>query len=408
MEDNFRRVQLSDALEISTEKVPVESLEIEEYISTENLLPEFGGVVTAASLPVSGKATRHRRNDILFSNIRTYFKKLWFADRDGACSNDVIVFRAKDGVCPRFAFYSLMNEEFIEYTVRTSKGTKMPRGDKGAIAKYSMLLPQLETQKTIAAILGALDDKIELNRQMNRTLEEIAQTIFKAWFIEFLGETEFVDSELGPIPRGWEVKRGDEIADIRIGKTPPRKEPQWFSRNNRDIRWMSIKDLGNQETYISKTSEYLTQAAVDRFHVAKIPNSTVVLSFKLTIGRVAITDGEMLSNEAIAHFKIGNSPVVSSEYLYCYLKNFRYDSLGSTSSIATAINSKMVKAIPILIPQSQELSRFQFYIEPFFSEMKTLQHENYTLAELRDTLLPKLISGEIRVPDAKQIVEEKL
>ena len=154
MGNEFKSLKLSDVLNFATEKIDVERINIEDYISTENLIPDFGGVNLASTIPKCGKVTIFYEGDILFSNIRTYFKKLWYANRAGACSNDVIVFRSKQGLNPRFAFYSLMHEEFIEHTVKTSKGTKMPRGDKDAIAKYLISVPDVKTQSTIAHILS--------------------------------------------------------------------------------------------------------------------------------------------------------------------------------------------------------------------------------------------------------------
>lgn len=162
------------------------------------------------------------------------------------------------------------------------------------------------------------------------------------------------------------------------------------------IKWVSIKDLGNSGTYIFETSEYLTHEAVEKFNMKIIPKDTVILSFKLTVGRIAITTENMVTNEAIAHFKLDNSSI-TKEYLYLYLKNFNYESLGSTSSVAKAINSKIVKKIPILIPDENKMSSFCKVFETIFNVIKKNQTEIMYLKNLRDTLLPKLMSGEIDV-----------
>jgi type I restriction enzyme S subunit len=193
---------------------------------------------------------------------------------------------------------------------------------------------------------------------------------------------------------------------VGVGKTPPRKEQHWFSCNPQDVAWMSIKDLGKSGVFISEVSEYLTPAAVDRFRMRRIPNGTVVLSFKLTVGRVAITDGDMLSNEAIAHFLPRSGTFVGPAYLYCYLRQFDYGALGSTSSIATAINSESVRSIPIVVPSEQLHGAFSRAVDALMSQLRTVARESRTLAQLRDTLLPKLISGELRVADAERVVEE--
>ena len=183
--------------------------------------------------------------------------------------------------------------------------------------------------------------------------------------------------------------------DISIGKTPPRKEQWWFTSNTSDIRWISISDMGNCGTYISNSSEYLTQDAVDKFNVVVVPDNTVILSFKLTVGRLAITDGDLTTNEAIAHFKTDNKAI--NPYLYFYLRNYKYETLGSTSSIATAVNSKIIKNMPFLLPHNAELYKFNELALPLMEKIKLLEHENKNLGQLRDSLLPKLMSGEIDV-----------
>ena len=191
--------------------------------------------------------------------------------------------------------------------------------------------------------------------------------------------------------------RADEYFDIAIGKTPPRKEPHWFSNNPDDVTWISISDMGACGCYINSSSEQLTQEAVEKHNVKIVPNNTVILSFKLTVGRIAITDGEMATNEAIAHFKTDKPEI--NEYLYCYLKKFNYQTMGSTSSIATAVNSKIIKAMPFIVPTDEEIREFHDIAAPMFSLIKSNQQEINRLSVLRDSLLPKLMSGELDVSD---------
>ena len=191
--------------------------------------------------------------------------------------------------------------------------------------------------------------------------------------------------------------RADEYFDISIGKTPPRKEPKWFSMDPSDWVWVSISDMGNCGLYIADSSERLTHDSVEKFNVKIVPDNTVLLSFKLTVGRVAITDGSMTTNEAIAHFKTSNTDI--NEYLYCYLKSFNYQTMGSTSSIATAVNSKIIKAMPFVVPTDDELEKFHTVAAPMFGMIKANQRENTRLDELRNSLLPRLMSGELDVSD---------
>ncbi len=212
--------QLSQVAEYVSNRVDVEKLSLDNYISTENMIPDRGGVIRSSKLPAVKTVSSFSENDILISNIRPYFKKIWYANKNGGCSNDVLVIRAKEGIDPKFLYYVLSTDTFFNYTVASSKGTKMPRGDKHAIMQYKVPSFSIDRQLEIASILSALDDKIELNHKMNDTLEEMAQAIFKEWFVDFNfpGATdEFVDSTLGPIPIGWETQPIGEVFDFVIG-----------------------------------------------------------------------------------------------------------------------------------------------------------------------------------------------
>lgn len=193
------------------------------------------------------------------------------------------------------------------------------------------------------------------------------------------------------------ICRADEYFDISIGKTPPRKEPQCFSHNPSDVTWVSISDMGSCGIYISSSSEQLTAEAVERHNVKIVPDNTVLLSFKLTVGRIAITDGEMTTNEAIAHFKTDNKAI--NEYLYCFLKRFNYQTMGSTSSIATAVNSKIIKGMHFVVPTDSELTEFHEFAASMFDLIKSNMKGIEELTSIRDTLLPRLMSGELDVSD---------
>lgn len=192
--------------------------------------------------------------------------------------------------------------------------------------------------------------------------------------------------------RNFSVKPLDELFNISIGKTPPRKEFEWFS-NDEGIKWVSISNLGSCGTYISQTSERLTEEAVKKFNIPVLEPNTVLLSFKLTVGRVAITDGLMCTNEAIASFNKEKLPLTL--YLFCFLKDFKFQTLGSTSSIATAVNSKIIKKIPLPVPPQNELETFNALVSPLFDQIRYLERENMHLSEIRDILMPKLLKGEL-------------
>ncbi|HDL1634063.1 TPA: restriction endonuclease subunit S, partial [Mannheimia haemolytica] len=276
-----------------------------------------------------------------------------------------------------YLYFLMRTKEYRHQILSTATGATVHHTSPSKILDFEFEKPDLQTQKLIAQYLMILEEKIQLNTQTNQTLEAIAQAIFKSWFVDFdpvrakaqaildgktsdeanlsamavfsgkaiedLSQTEYQElweiadafpSEFGDegLPIGWKFNQADNLFDVGIGKTPPRKESEWFSDNANDTEWISIKDMGNQGLFITESSEYLKVEAVDKFNIKRIPENTVILSFKLTVGRVSITTKETTTNEAIAHFKIPSSSNLSSEFLYCYLKNFDFNNLGSTSS----------------------------------------------------------------------------
>ena len=269
---------------------------------------------------------------------------------------------------------------------RLSGQSAQPGLSVKTLSKQVIQLPDISEQRQITKVLSSFDDKIELNAQINHNLEEQAKALYDQIWDNYDSGT-------------WSSAKAEDLFDISIGKTPPRKESQWFSENDNDIVWVSIADMGQSGCFISNSSEYLTPDAVSKFNVKRVPAGAILLSFKLTVGRVAITGCELTTNEAIAHFRMEDSTI--REYLYFYLKHFNYQTMGSTSSIATAVNSKMVKAMRIDIPARETLENFHSTVFPMFEQIEQNHQEIQTLAQLRDTLLPKLMSGELDVSEVE-------
>ena len=322
--------------------------------------------------------------DIVFSRVGSV-DRCSYVDKshDGwMFSGRCLRVRPTEPVDSLYLYYYFCLEETKQFVRNIAVGATMPSINTKLLGEVEIALPDLNNQKRIAAVLSSLDDKIENNQKLNDNLEQQAMALYRQMFVENNNDAR-------------RECRADEYFDISIGKTPPRKEAQWFSMNPTDCIWVSISDMGRCGMYIADSSEYLTHESVDKFNIKVVPDNTVLLSFKLTVGRVAITDGAMVTNEAIAHFKTDKPEI--NEYLYCYLKDFNYQTMGSTSSIATAVNSKIIKAMPFVIPTDAELVSFHSATAPMFEMIKTRQRENTRLAELRDSLLPKLMSGEIDV-----------
>lgn len=325
----------------------------------------------------------------------------------------------------RFLYWVMRSPSYRRQIIASAKGTTVVMLTKDAVLNYQFPLPAKEEREQIVHLLDSLNDRIALLRDTNATLEAIAQALFKSWFVDFdpvlakmegrapegmdeataaLFPDSFEESELGLMPTGWATKKLDEISDVGIGKTPPRKEPEWFSESCEDVPWVSIRDMGSSGVYIANTSECLVAQAIERFNVRRVPDNTVLLSFKLTVGRVSITDGEMTTNEAIAHCKLDPEDLLSTEFIYLYLKQFNFGSLGSTSSIAEAVNSKTIKSIPIIVPSGAVVVAFNSLVSGLFQRLKENEHQAQTLTDLRDTLLPRMISGQLRLPEGEDVL----
>lgn len=284
----------------------------------------------------------------------------------------------------KYLYWLMRSPKYQKTIAATSTGSTVHHTSPNRIYEYEFDLPQISVQRKIAGILSDIEEKINKNSAINNNLLEQVLTLYRNKFVDTANNERA-------------ICRADEYFDISIGKTPPRKEPQWFSTNPQDVTWVSISDMGTCGLYISSSSEQLTKQAVERHNVKVVPDNTVLLSFKLTVGRIAITNGEMTTNEAIAHFKTNKKEI--NEYLYCYLKCFNYQTMGSTSSIATAVNSKIIKGMPFVVPTNDELKEFHGFAAPMFAKIKANQIETDNLTALRDTLLPKLMSGELDVSD---------
>lgn len=315
------------------------------------------------------------------ANVGTVFRCPQLAYKMSLAPNSVMVkFKGNDD----FYFHWLRGFNGQQMLKSIVTGSAQPKFNKTNFKEMLAPVPPIGEQNKIASILNTIDEKIEINKKINNNLLEQVLALYRNKFVDTANNDRA-------------ICRADEYFDISIGKTPPRKEPQWFSTNPQDVTWVSISDMGTCGLYISSSSEQLTKEAVERHNVKLVPDNTVLLSFKLTVGRIAITNGEMTTNEAIAHFKTDKKEI--NEYLYCYLKCFNYQTMGSTSSIATAVNSKIIKGMPFVVPTNDELEEFHGFAATMFAKIKANQIETDNLMALRDTLLPKLMSGELDVSD---------
>jgi type I restriction enzyme S subunit len=389
MKSEWKTKQLSDIADFNPRESLSKGIEAKK-ISMDMLQPYCRDVPTYEVTAFTG-GTKFRNGDTIMARItpclengKTAQINILDDNEVGFGSTEYIVIRAKEGVSdPDYIYYLVRSPLVREPAIKSMVGSSgRQRVQTDVVQRLEVQVPPLEEQRKVSGVLRVLDDKIKLNNEINKNLLRQAQAIYREMFVNATNDQR-------------QTCRAEEYFDIAIGKTPPRKEHQWFTTDPSDVTWVSISDMGSCGTYIRRSSEQLTQEAVDKFNIRVIPSNTVLLSFKLTVGRIAITYGEMTTNEAIAHFKTDKTFI--NEYLYCYLKDFNYQTMGSTSSIATAVNSKIIKAMPFVIPTDDEISRFHTVVGPMFEQILNNQLENDSLAEMRDALIPRLMSGELNV-----------
>lgn len=373
-------------------KVETSNYSIEDYISTENMLPEKGGITIASSFP-SGKVTEFQENDILISNIRPYFKKIWRANRSGCCSNDVLCIRANNNVDAEFLYYLLSQDLFFAYVMSGANGSKMPRGDKQQIMNWEIEIPsEKEDQRRIASILSSLDRKIELNNKINADLEEMAQAIFKNWFVDFepFKDGKFVDSELGKIPEGWKV---GTLGDITKNKSAKVKE-----RN--DVKVLSPVTTG--ELVLSE--EYFTKQVFS----SSIAKYKIVNKGDFAYNPARVNIGSLGRNEFDFDGCVSPVYVVFSvldgyeNYFDLFRKtDFFKDSVASLAigGVRQSLSYDDLSSIEVIIPSENAVEEFNNLNNQMKKIIKANKLENSRLSTLRDTLLPRLMSGELEVPE---------
>ena len=364
------------------DKTNVSELNNQTYISTENMLPNRAGITTATTLPTGELTPSFEIDDTLVSNIRPYFKKIWKATFSGGCSADVLVFKAKENISKDYLYYVLADDEFFKYSMATSKGTKMPRGDKTSIMNYPVKLPPLPTQQKIAAILSSLDDKIELNNKINTNLEQQAQALFKNWFVDKY-EKE------GTIGDYCAVKSGFAF-----------KSAWWQDEGTKVIRIGDIEQgCLNLET--------CAHVATDKIEVAKdfiVQGGDLVIAMTgATIGKFSMipkTQEPILVNQRVGKFFLGNNPIEKVPFIYCTLKQeeviTKFINRGQGSAQPNISTSDII-SIPCWIQNQESISRFNKSVQPMFETIISNQEENQNLSNIRSSLLPKLMSGEIDV-----------
>ena len=378
------KCKLSDICCFRKGKVEVENLNTKNYISTENMLPNKSGITEATSLPKVSSTQEYKNGDVLVSNIRPYFKKIWQARYDGGCSNDVLVFVPKSTTDRDFLYYLLADDDFFTYSMATSKGTKMPRGDKTSIMQYEVPMVDFCTQKKIASVLKSLDEKIELNNAINENLEQQAQALFKSWFLNY-------EPWEGMAPNSWLHGKLGDYANIKRGGSP-RPIQEYLSDSG--LRWLKISDVtGLQTPFIIDIKDHIIEEGLKK--TAFLKAGSLVLSNSATPGIPKILDVDSCIHDGWLYFPESK---FSNKYLYLYFKYIRQQLVNlSNGSVFNNLKTDILKGYPTILPDEETLQRFDGIIKPMFLQMQNLTRESHDLMDLRDTILPRLMSGELDV-----------
>lgn len=282
---------------------------------------------------------------------------------------------------PNYVGYNLQSSNWYDYVEAIAGGSAQPGANAKQLGSFKFLLPSLSEQKAIASVLSSLDDKIDLLHRQNKTLEAMAETLFRQWFIEEAKED-------------WEEKTIGDIFTIKGGGTPSTKEPSYWDGS---IAWTSPRDLSTAKSlYMFSTERTITELGLTKVSSGLLPVGTLLMSSRAPIGYLALTDIEVAVNQG--YIAILKHDLYSNEFMYLWCKaNMELIKNSGNGSVFQEISKASFRELPFVCPPEPLLKRFNGYCINWFSKIKLNAKQIQTLEKLRDTLLPKLMSGEVRV-----------
>jgi type I restriction enzyme S subunit len=382
-----------------SEKISTNQLNVSDYVTTDNILQNKQGITTASSLPAQiGKVTKYRSGDILLANIRPYLKKIWFSQKTGGCSADVLAFRARENINPNFLYYALFRDDFFNHVMNGVKGTKMPRGDKAQIMEFSIPEFDKNIQNKIAQTLSCLDKKIELNNRINTELEAMAKTLYDYWFVQF----DFPDANGKPyktsggkmvynpilkreIPEGWSVKTLSQIANITMGQSP-----DGDSYNDQGIGTVFFQGSTDFNWLFPTTRQYTTAPA----RMAK--QGDILLSVRAPVGDMNIAKVDCCIGRGLAAL---NSKSGSDGFLFYVMKYFKqiFDRRNSAGTTFGSITKDDLHYLQLIYPDTNTLKSYDAIVSNYNKMIYRRSLENEQLTALRDWLLPMLMNGQVSI-----------
>ena len=315
-------------------------------------------------------------------------------------------FYFKDGNLTWFRNFNRLNSRYLYYWFLSPAGkaqidSKAIGSTQKALtidclSKFEIKLPSIEVQERIVSILDSVDSKIACNRQINDNLEQQAQALYKSWFVDFepFCEEEFIETSLGSIPAGWKVGQLSDICEIVGGGTPSKSHPEYYC--SRGIAWITPKDLSlSKSKFSSRGSEDITSDGYKNSSAKLMPRGTVLFSSRAPIGYISIATNEICTNQG---FKSAVPGIAGTGYLYYFLQanTDKIESKASGSTFKEASGSLM-KALEVIIPADGIFNQFEAELAPILNKQENIASEIQTLTTLRDTILPKLMSGELKI-----------
>jgi type I restriction enzyme S subunit len=396
-------ILLSIAAKYSDDRINGSKVSRDCFVTTDSMVQDKGGITITPVLP-KGNLIAYSKGDILIGNIRPYLKKIWYANRNGGCSPDVLVIQAKSSIDSKFLYYSLFRDDFFNHMMNGSKGTKMPRGDKSQILRFQIPKIELTTQQKIASVLSALDSKIELNNRINAELEAMAKTLYDYWFVQFdfpdkngkpyktSGGKMVWDAELKrEIPEGWEVGELKDIANITMGQSPLGKS--YNEVGNGMIFYQGCTDFGNRFPTVRKFTTEPTRFAKE---------GDILLSVRAPVGALNISKEDCCIGRGLGAL---NSKDNCIAYLFGVIVNLKqiFDRRNVDGTTFGSITKDDLFSLKVIKPEKSILKQYHSIINPAFEKQNKVELENIKLTELRDWLLPMLMNGQVKVKDEKEM-----
>jgi len=395
MMEGWKEYRLGEVASYWNEKINHSELNSQNYISTDNMLPNKAGITLSEYVPVKGKYTIFNKSDILVSNIRPYFKKIWFAGFDGGCSNDVIVFRPNEElIYPNYLYYVLSKDDFFDFMMAGSNGTKMPRGNKKSIPTYRINLPPLPTQRKMAKILSAYDDLIENNLKRIKLLEEMAQITYEEWFVrmKFPGHEDAVFDEETGLPEGWKK--------VKLGEVAKLNNQSLKSDFTSDILYIDI--AGVSPNRIDSKTKYEFSKAPGRARRIVKHGDIIWSCVRPNRKSHAVIWHPEKNLIASTGFCVISPKKLPTSYLYQFLTTDLY--VGYLTNVAGGAAYPAVKPVhfeesEIISPSAELVSKYDNIYGNSLDISWNLQNQNQHLKEARDILLPRLMTGMIDVEE---------